>query len=206
MPVTHLSKAPMSDSDRMTVLCRRLKASDETALEAVFRDMRQRLMAYVRSMVGADTAAHDIIQDVFADLWQMRQDLQPSKSLEALLYRMTRNRTYTYKRNRKSRLQKQEVIAEDMRRSDTQAFHARPEQDLDAETLGHLLEGWVSNLPDRQREALTLSRKHHLSHQEVADVMGISPRTVNNHIVRALNTLQEQLEAYDPSLLQSWNR
>jgi len=36
--------------------------------------------------------------------------------------------------------------------------------------------------------------------------MEISPRTVNNHIVRALNTLQEKVEAYDPSLLQSWNR
>jgi len=196
----------MSDPDRMTALCQRLKGSDETALETVFRDMRQRLMAYVRSMVGSDAAAHDIIQDVFADLWQMREDLEPSKSLEALLYRMTRNRTYTYKRDQKSRRRKQEVLAENARRSDTRAIQDRPEQDLDAEKLGALLEAWVSDLPDRQREALTLSRKHHLSHQEVADVMDISPRTVNNHIVRALHTLQEQVEAYDPSLLQSWNR
>lgn len=196
----------MSETHRMTVLCRRLKASDEAALETVFRTMRQRLMAYVRSMVGADVAAHDIIQDVFADLWEMRDTLEPSKSLEALLYRMTRNRTYTYKRDRSSRLQKQEAAAEHAKRSDIQAVHDSPDADLDAGTLKRRLEEWIAALPNRQREALTLSRTHHLTHQEIANVMDISPRTVNNHIVRALDTLHEKVDAYDSSLLQSWNR
>jgi len=196
----------MPESDAMTRLCRRLQKSDEAALKLIVHQMRQRLMAYVRSMVGADVAAHDIVQDVFASLWEMRTGLDPSQSLEALLYRMTRNRTYTYKRDRRNRIRKQEAVAEHANRAAPSALGTNPEEKVDADGLERRLQVWIEALPDRQKEALTLSRQHGLSHDEVAHAMEISPRTVNNHIVRALNTLQEKVEAYDPSLLQSWNR
>lgn len=196
----------MPESDAMTRLCRRLQESDEAALKLIVHRTRQRLMAYVRSMVGADVAAHDIVQDVFASLWEMRTGLDPAQSLEALLYRMTRNRTFTYKRDRRNRIRKQEAVAEYANRGAPSALGPNPEEKIDADGLERRLQVWIEALPDRQKEALTLSRQHGLSHEEVAHAMEISPRTVNNHIVRALNTLQEKVEAYDPSLLQSWNR
>ncbi|MFB6272415.1 MAG: sigma factor-like helix-turn-helix DNA-binding protein, partial [Salinibacter sp.] len=49
--------------------------------------------------------------------------------------------------------------------------------------------------------ALVLSRFDGLSHEEVADVMDISPRTVNNHIVRALKHLRGRIRDYEPNLL-----
>jgi len=196
----------MPKPDPMALLCRRLQESDEAALKVIFHRMRQRLMAYVRSMVGGDVAAHDIVQDVFASLWEMRTGLDPSQSLEALLYRMTRNRTYTYKRNRQNRIRKQEAVAEHAQRGAPSVLGSNPEEKIDADGLERRIHTWIEALPDRQKEALTLSRQHGLSHKEVAHAMEISPRTVNNHIVRALNTLQEKVEAYDPSLLQSWNR
>jgi RNA polymerase sigma-70 factor (ECF subfamily) len=50
-------------------------------------------------------------------------------------------------------------------------------------------------LPERQREALMLSRFEGLSHEEIAGVMGVAPRTVNNHLVRGLRFLRERFEA-----------
>ena len=63
------------------------------------------------------------------------------------------------------------------------------------------VEGWIEALPDRQREALRLSRVAGLTHQEVAEAMDLSARTVNNHLVRALRTLRDRVRAYDPTLL-----
>ncbi len=65
------------------------------------------------------------------------------------------------------------------------------------------MDGWINELPLRQREALILSRYQGLSHQEVAAIMDVSPRTVNNHLVRALKYIHGQIQRYEPSLLDS---
>jgi RNA polymerase sigma-70 factor (ECF subfamily) len=72
---------------------------------------------------------------------------------------------------------------------------------LHANVLEKNIKAWVEDLPDRQREAFVLSRFNGLSHDEIAAVMGVSPRTVNNHIVRALKTLRDHVRALEPSLL-----
>ena len=72
---------------------------------------------------------------------------------------------------------------------------------LTAQRLDDKLQLWIDQLPERQREALTLTRFEGLSHVEVAEIMGISPRTVNNHLVKALETLRDQIRAYEPDFL-----
>jgi RNA polymerase sigma-70 factor (ECF subfamily) len=71
---------------------------------------------------------------------------------------------------------------------------------MDATALARRLHAWIDALPAQQREALVLSRFHALSHQEIAATMGLSPRTVNNHIVRALKRLQRRLDAFEAPL------
>jgi len=78
-----------------------------------------------------------------------------------------------------------------------------PDEAVEAKDLDAHLTQWIEDLPDRQREALSLSRFEGLSHDAIADVMDISPRTVNNHIVRALRSLRDRLRAYQPDLLES---
>jgi RNA polymerase sigma-70 factor (ECF subfamily) len=54
----------------------------------------------------------------------------------------------------------------------------------------------MADLPARQREALLLTRFQGMTHQEAAETMGCSPRTVNNHLVRALRALRERVDEY----------
>jgi RNA polymerase sigma-70 factor (ECF subfamily) len=67
---------------------------------------------------------------------------------------------------------------------------------MDADRLEADLRAWIKELPDRQREALTLSRFENLSHEAIAEVMDISPRTVNNHIVQALKKLRRWVRSH----------
>lgn len=59
-----------------------------------------------------------------------------------------------------------------------------------------MLNRWISNLPNRQQEAFRLSRFDGLDHAEIAEVMDVSEKTVNNHIVAALSFLREKYEEY----------
>lgn len=186
-----------SQNDDMSVLCSAIKASSERALEVVFRRLRQPLLRYAASIVRSAAAADDIVQDVFSDLWDMRRELDTSRSLEALLYRMCRNRAYTVRRNASTRERKHDEIRITSNASLTPNMAAA----LDSTELDGRLRVWIDELPERQREALLLCRLQDLSHREVADVMGVSPRTVNNHIIRALDTLKARIRTLEPNLL-----
>lgn len=189
----------MPDAPPFEEWCRRLKASDRAAYAEIFEEMYDPLFRYVRSITKESEAARDLTQDVFIRLWEVRDALSPERSLEAYLYRMARNRAYNHERGRRTRAEYEETV-----REESAAQPAPPEQP-DVETAAQQLEDrfrtWIADLTDRQREALILSRFENLSHDEIAEVMEISPRTVNNHIVRALKSLRERIRDYQPDLL-----
>ena len=189
----------MPDSDDFSRWCRRLKASDRAAYAEVFEALYQPLFRYVCSLVQARAAARDIAQDVFVRLWDARESLDPSQSLEAYLYRTARNLAYNHRRNRDTRREKEDDVRD---HSDAQpASPPAPDEAMEGEWLEEHLRAGIADLPDRQREALVLSRFEGLSHDRIADVMDISPRTVNNHIVRALKRLRRHVQDYEPDLL-----
>jgi RNA polymerase sigma-70 factor (ECF subfamily) len=189
----------MSDARPFDEWCRRLKASDRSAYAELFEEMYDPLFRYVRSITKTPDAARDVTQDVFIRLWEVRDSLSTDQSLEAYLYRIARNRAYNHERNQRTRAEKEEDV-----REQTPAQPApptRPDVQADADQLEDRLWRWIGELTERQREALVLSRFDGLSHEEVGEVMDISPRTVNNHIVRALKHLRGRINDYEPNLL-----
>lgn len=191
----------MGSSEDLTTLCRRLKGSDREAFERVFRMLHDAIFRYIRSMTQGESVARDITQDVFVRLWDARERLDPDRSLEAYVYRMARNRVYNHQRNHRTRANKRANLKDAS--SPDEAGPLLPDVQLQSDTLEANLERWIEDLPDRQREALLLSRYQGLSHNEIASVMDISPRTVNNHIVAALKKIRDQIRAFEPSLLDS---
>lgn len=181
--------------------CRRLRQSDREAYAAVFDAMHAPLFRYVRSITNDPSAARDITQDVFVKLWGSRRSLDPDQSLKAYLYRTARNRAYNHERNRRTRTDKEDDVRTDSPAQPTP--RTAPDEAVDARMLDKRLRRWIDDLPDRQREALSLSRFEGLSHEAIAEIMDISPRTVNNHIVRALKSLRQNVHAYEPGLLDS---
>lgn len=186
--------------DATDELCRRIKASDRAAFEEVFRRFRNEMLRYVRGIVRRDAVANDLVQDVFLDLWGTRKGLDPSRSLRAYLYGMARNRALRYLRDTRTHGRKHAIIQQEAHGRATNGIESY--QDVDAGRLGALLHRWIDELPDRQREALLLSRYHDLSHREIALVMGISPRTVNNHIMRALKHLNDRVQTFERAALK----
>ena len=174
-----------------------IRASDPFALEGFFRDLHPALVRYAASMVDPDSA-EDLVQDAFVKIWETRTTIDPRRSIKAFAYQTVRNLCLNRIRDQGTR----KNLLEEER--PTLGLKARdPEEDLSGRDLAAHLTEWIDELPDRQREALRLSRFEGLSHQEVADAMGVSARTVNNHLVKALRSIRDRVESYEPSLLRT---
>lgn len=187
-----------ASSRQMAEWCIKLRNSDHRAYEEVFRALYDPLLNYAVYLTKSKPIALDIIQDAFLKLWEKRTTLNPDKSIKALLYLIVRNLAFNHNRDTANRSAK---LAE----SNYQPLPSEPgpEETFKASELKEKIDGWINSLPVRQREALILSRMQGLSHDEIASVMNVSPRTVNNHIVRALKYIHGKVQGYEPTLLNS---
>ena len=173
---------------------RRIAASDEAAFEALFRHLHPPLVRFATGLVGSEAEADDLVQEAFLRIWSSRDRLDPQRSLRALLYRSVRNLAYNAIRDRTTHAEKHTEMM-------PPAAPPMPDAATEAASFEGRLRRWITELPDRQREALTLSRFDGLSHAEIATAMEISARTVNNHLVAALNTLRTRILTYEPGYL-----
>lgn len=124
-------------------------------------------------------------------LWEKRADLDPNGSVKAYLYRMVRNRSLNYKRDHA----KEKIGLDDLPPQNS-GDEINVQKQGSLQNVMPLVEQWIRDLPARQREAFQLSRFEGLDHEEIADVMDISPNTVNNHIVAALDKLRVCFHTY----------
>lgn len=173
---------------------RRLRASDPTACTEVFNAMHTPLLRYALQQTREETAAYDVVQEAFIKLWQVRETLDPERSMKALLYCIVRNLSLN-----DHRMKRHEPIEQTALPVPDPAAASTPEEVFDAEVLGTHLRRWIDALPPRRREAFQLSRFEGLSHQEIAQVMNLTPRTVTNHIMLALQHLRDRLHAFQAS-------
>jgi RNA polymerase sigma-70 factor (ECF subfamily) len=181
----------------LSVLCRRLADADREAFEQLFRRLSRPVFRYVRGMTRSDATAHDITQDVFAKLWSVRETLATVDTPRAYIFRMARNRVYNHRRDEQTRRDREAQVEH----ADLEVTLDAPDAAVDTEMLRRLVERWIDDLPERQREALMLRRIQNLSHDAIADVMDISPHTVNTHLGRAMERLRDRLRQHRPDLL-----
>lgn len=169
----------------------KIRQSDRRAFDSLFRSMYSQLVNFAATYTHEKSSAADIVQDSFVSLWQSRASIDPGQSLKAYLYRIVRNRSLNYLRNQSSEITQSDITVEEK---------LQPAEEVDSrENVSELSEkfgDWIEQLPERQQEAFELSRFEGLNHEEIASVMDVSPKTVNNHIVAALRQLRSMYEEY----------
>ncbi|MGQ0648001.1 MAG: RNA polymerase sigma-70 factor [Gemmatimonadaceae bacterium] len=173
-------------------LLRRIRAGDERALEVVFRAHYPAMCAVVRRIVFAPDVAEELVQDVFFKLWAKRERLAEIDALKTYLYRAARNTALNHLRRQKLELAHEEREAVKGEPSTLEATD-------DSATAGELTEavqGAINRLPTRCREIFLMSRDGGLTYGEIASELGISIKTVETQMGRALKSLRLSLVRY----------
>jgi RNA polymerase sigma-70 factor (ECF subfamily) len=181
--------APYADADWVA----RVRESDLAAFEALVRWYSDRLCAFVYASTRDVEATKELVQDLFLWIWRHRHEWHVRGGLTTYLYRSARNRAISYLRHdhleQRWREQASLADADDQSRISPNAGAER----IGVDDLSKAIDRAVGSLPDRCRQVFTLNRQHHLSYRQIAETLGISVKTVEVHMGRALVTLRRQL-------------
>ena len=173
-----------------------IRQGDERAYEIIFRQHYAPLCRYARQFLTDADEAEEEVQAMFLALWERRDGLFITTSLKAYLFRAVHNRCLNRIKHfavRDEYQQHTRYVAETTTES--------PMQTLLGDELADRLRMAIQKLPEQCRLAFTLSRFEELRYGEIADQLGISPKTVENQIGKALRILRTELSDYLPLLL-----
>jgi RNA polymerase sigma-70 factor (ECF subfamily) len=174
-------------------LLERIRRGEEEAFDAVFRAHYAPLVGLAEGMLRSRAVAEEVVQDVMLELWRRRESLPVEESLRAYLFRATRNRALNHLRhNRVERRGEPYLGGERVDRP--AAPRVLVEEEIDV-----ALRAALGDLPDRCREVFELSRVHGLRYAEIASTLGISVKTVEAQMGKALRILRERLAPWLPS-------
>lgn len=140
-------------------------------------------MAYNRLQNTGD--AEDVVQQVFINLWKNREQLQNIRSMEAYLACAVRYMVYNIIRHR---LVKKQYFEHHLRKANW--FDHSTENQLSFNELYRHLEAVITTLPPQCRLVFSMSRINGYSNREIAEKTGLSVRTVENHINKALKLIR----------------
>jgi RNA polymerase sigma-70 factor, ECF subfamily len=164
-------------------LARRLAAGDPASLTAISQWLWTPIAAYAYRFVEDREAAMDIAQEAFMRLWDCRGRESP-RCLRAYLFRITRNLGLDHVKTRRTRRRLLQLNQPGRRGP------ARPDEILQRDRVTASVQRAIRELPERRREVFTLTYLQGLSYAEAAEVLGISPKTVQNQMSAALAQLR----------------
>lgn len=178
------------------ILINRMQKLDKTAFEQLFREHFTPLVAFANKFLHDIDSSKEIVHDAYIKLWEKRDTIDLSKSVKSYLFTSVYNRSLNYIRDHK-KFMKEEM---DYERFDTGDY-----QDSSRKMIGKEIEQEINqsieSLPEACKNVFLLSRFEGLKYAEIAEKLGISVKTVEAQMSKALKILREKLKEYIPLLL-----
>lgn len=168
----------------------------ELIYKQLFRKYYANLLFYATRMVGEEEA-EDVVQDVFVELWRRKDTLKVGDQIQAFLYRAVYTRALNVLKHRDVHNNYEAVMLEihskrvEFYQPDSNEVVKRIE---DQELRRDLSEA-INMLPDKCRQVFRLSYLHDMKNKDIADTLGLSLRTVEAHIYKALRYLRKRLSS-----------
>jgi len=171
-----------------SVLVKSLVKGDIKAYDQLYRKYSKKLLYFALGFVDSSEDAEDIVQEVFLIVWRKHSELKIDSSFNSYLFTIAYNSIKKYYRKKGTIKKHLDLYLNDFTGiiNDTNAK-------IEYNDLVSRLEKIVVTFPERRKEVFKLSRESHLSNQEIADKLGISKKTVENHITSSLKILRERL-------------
>ena len=178
--------------EQENILLEKVKQSDKDAFHQLFTHFHDILFRFIVYRVHDPDLAEDITQDTFLRVWKTRDKIQPEKSFFSLIARIGTNLCYDHFRHMKVRRRHKDSIPEFGR-----SHFDEPETMNQMTELENEIQKIVNQkLPDKCRTIFILSRIEGKSNPEIAKLLDLSVRTIENQIYRALKVLKKNLKNY----------
>lgn len=166
-------------------LLRKVALDDDIAFKAIFFHYRQPLLAFCRSFVKSTEAAEEIVADVFVNLWKKRTELPAVNDMKVYLYVITKNLSINYlNRQYNANIQSMDVLE-----VACTPLVATPEDITLGNEMLQRINTAVNALPPKCKMVYKLVKEDGMRYRQVAEILDISERTIENHIAAALKKI-----------------
>ncbi|MFW6290480.1 MAG: RNA polymerase sigma-70 factor [Mariniphaga sp.] len=179
-------------------IIKRLKKGEQSAYELLFRTYYIPLCIYAQRYLERKDLAEDIVADTFLNIWRNRKKIEIKISLKAYLFQAVCKNSLNHLRKAKK-----ELLMEDHTSTSTFAAEANhhngnelPSDILFIKELGEKIRQGVLNLPPQQQTTFKLQRYEGKKNREIAEIMGLSVKTVEMHLAKAVVSLRKHLKDY----------
>lgn len=163
----------------------------EKNYEELFRTYYTSLCYFAQKYVADLDSCKEIVHTVFVTIWEKREEFDFEKSAKSYLFTSVYNRCLNHIRNQKKFVGGAEDNAEILFK-DKSEHHDH----LEAAELEEKIWDTINLLPEKCREVFVLNRFEGKKYAEIAEQLGISVKTVEAQMSKALKTLREHLQEY----------
>lgn len=166
-----------------------IASGNQETFKQLMEQFADELFFFAKGFLRNKEVAEEIVSDVFVKIWKNRTELNKIKNLKSYLFICVKNGCLSHLRKTKN---EKIVFIDEF--NDFQFIPVEgPETDLiNKEALNQIYRA-IEKLPPKCKIAFTLAKINGLRHKEIAEVMGVSEKTVNNHIVSAIKKITSSL-------------
>ena len=185
----------IADSDTIDKLFWRIALKDDDeAFRSLFFEFFSSLCVFAHRYIDDWATCEDIVQDTFFKIWKNRKSIEISTSSRNFLITSVRNSCIDY-------LRKQDLVRVWQEREVLEKSKYTPDDLYSHIELEQMLSAALEKLPENIRNVFELNRFEGKSYKEIAEQQGISVKTVEAHISKALKILRVELKDYLPLLI-----
>jgi RNA polymerase sigma-70 factor (family 1) len=180
------------DNSLLQNLQQQVEKSNQRAFEELYRLFFPRLFNFAMLYVHKREIAEEIVNDVMMKIWLKRETLAAIQSLETYLFVAVRNHSL----NHLSQFSHYHVVAEPDGSSAQVINMNDPERELEWKEIYSRLNTAVDALPEQCRTVFKLIKEEGFKYKQVAEILNISPRTVETQLFRAIKKLDKVVALY----------
>lgn len=150
-----------------------------------FTDLCNFLLIYLHSK----ELSEEVALEIYAYIWERRETLEIRTTFKSFLFAAAKNRAI-------SQYRKESKISFSSLDNSQIPDITGNQQFMENDELRKIIESAINKLPEKSRQIYQMAWEENLSHKAIAEQLGITPKTVENHVGIALRKLRESLRPY----------
>ncbi len=165
----------------------RLRKGDHDAFTQLYEKYSVLLIPTILRLLKSPELPEELLQKLFIKIWDSREQIDPTKSFKAYVYRIAQNMVY-YSFREDSR---QKRLLDFVINQKSESY-SHIEEDLINKEMEDLVKAAIEKLPPKRKEVYLLFRYEEKSYKEISDLLHISTSTINDHLQKANKFLREE--------------
>ena len=182
-----LKQVFISDTEAL----QRLAEGDMVAYRYLFDEHFPDLCNFLLIYLHSKELSEEIALEIFTFVWEKRKTLQIKATFKSFLFASAKNKAISLYRKEQRKLFTSIDLGQSISQEDSSSPHS-----MENTELREIINTAIDKLPEKSKQIYQLAWEENLSHKEIAEQLGITPKTVENHVGIALRKLRESLNPY----------